>query len=108
MRSLPRGWATARYRLGNVEVVVRDGVARREDGVLAGSALTLIEAVRALHALDVPLADAVDAATAVPARVVRRPSLGSLRPGADADVVVLDDELEIRSVLVGGQDLVAA
>ncbi len=96
------------YRLGNVEVEVRDGVARREDGVLAGSALTLIEAVRALHALDVPLADAVEAATSVPARVVRRPSLGTLRPGADADVVVLDDELEIRTVLVGGQDLVAA
>ena len=96
------------FRLGNVVVEVRDGVARRPDGVLAGSALTLIEAVRALHALDVPLADAVEAATTVPARIVRRPSLGTLRPGADADVVVLDDELEIRTVLVGGQDLVAA
>ena len=96
------------YRLGNVDVEVRDGVARRDDGVLAGSSLTLIEAVRALHALDVPLADAVGSATAVPARIVRRPFLGTLRPGSDADVVVLDDELEIRTVLVGGEDLVAA
>src|ERR671910_580941 len=61
------------YRLGNVEVEVRDGVARRGDGVLAGSSLTLIGAVRRLHALGVPLADAVGAATTVPASVVRRP-----------------------------------
>ena len=96
------------YRLGAVEIDVRDGVARRGDGVLAGSSQTLIEAVRRLHALDVPLADAVGAATTVPARVARRPELGSLRPGADADVVVLDDALEIRAVFVGGEDLVAA
>ena len=102
------GMGDGSYRLGNVEVEVRDGVARRNDGVLAGSSLALIEAVRALHALDVPLADAVGAATAVPARVARRAHLGTLRPGADADVVVLDDALEIRTVLVGGQDLVAA
>ena len=76
--------------------------------MLAGSALTLIEAVRRLHALDVPLADAVGAATEVPARIARRPDLGSLRPGADADIVVLDDALEIRTVFVGGEDLVAA
>jgi N-acetylglucosamine-6-phosphate deacetylase len=96
------------YRLGDVDVEVRDGVARREDGVLAGSVLALIEAVRRLHALDVPLADAVGAATTVPARIARRPDLGSLRPGAHADVVVLDDALEIRAVFVGGENLVAA
>ena len=96
------------YRLGNVEVEVRDGVARRGDGVLAGSSLTLIDAVRRLHALGVPLAEAIGAATTVPAAVVRRPDLGSLKPGAAADVVVLDDALEIRTVVVGGQSLVVA
>ena len=96
------------YRLGAVDVEVREGIARRGDGVLAGSSSTLIEAVRQLHALDVPLADAVGAATSVPARVARRDDLGALRPGAAADVVVLDDALEIRAVFVGGEDLVAA
>jgi N-acetylglucosamine-6-phosphate deacetylase len=102
------GLGDGSYRLGAVDVEVRDGVARRDDGVLAGSALTLIDGVRGLHALNVPLEDAVGAATAVPARVARRPDLGSLRPGADADVVVLDDSLEIKTVFVGGEDLVAA
>src|SRR5215210_3086941 len=96
------------YRLGGTDVEVLDGVARRGNGVLAGSSSTLIDAVRRLHGLGVPLAEAVDAATAVPARIVRRPQLGVLRKGGPADVVVLDDVLEIRSVLVGGHTLVAA
>jgi len=95
-------------RLGGVEVEIRDGVARRADGVLAGSVVTMIEAVRNLHALGASLVDAVAAATSVPARVVRRPELGVLRPGGEADVVVLDDGLEIRRVLRGGREPVAA
>ena len=102
------GLGDGSYRLGAVEVDVRDGVARRSDGVLAGSSQPLLEGVRSLHALGVPLAEAVDAATAVPARIARRPELGTLEVGADADVVVLDDSLEIRAVLVGGEELVAA
>jgi N-acetylglucosamine-6-phosphate deacetylase len=96
------------YRLGGVEVEVHEGVALRADGVLAGTALTMIEAVRALHALGVPLPDAVAAATSVPAGIARRPDLGVLRPGGPADLVVLDDRLEIRSVLVGGRERIAA
>lgn len=97
-----------RYRLGSVEVEVRDGIARRtEDGVLAGSVLTMVEAVRNLHALGVPFEDAVAAASAVPARVARE-APGMLRVGGAADLVVLNDRLEIRAVLVGGKERVAA
>ena len=94
--------------LGGVQVLVRDGVARRSDGVLAGSVVTMIESVRNLHALGASLLDAVGAATAVPARILGRPQLGELRVGRDADLVVLDDRLEIRRVLKGGRELVAA
>jgi len=95
-------------RLGGVDVEIRDGVARRADGVLAGSVVTMIEAVRNLHALGAPLVDAVAAATSVPARVVGRPELGVLRQGGEADIVVLDDGLEILRVLRGGLEPVAA
>ena len=95
------------YRLGIVDIEVRDGVARRADGVLAGSVLTMLEAVRNLHALGAPLPAAVAAASAVPARVAGC-ALGRLEPGAAADVLVLDDRLELRSVFVGGKELVAA
>ncbi len=102
------GMGDGRSQLGPLAVEVRNGIARREDGVLAGSVLTMLQAVRNLHALDVPLVDAVAAATSVPARAARRPDVGVLRPGAPADVVVLDDRLEITTVLVAGHDPVAA
>lgn len=97
------GVGDGRYRLGGVDVEVRDGIPRSADGALAGSVLTMLEAVRNVHALGAPLVEAVAAATAVPARVARRPSLGVLRPGGRADVVVLDDRLEIRDVFVGSE-----
>jgi len=97
-----------RYRLGPVEVEVQDGAARRRDGVLAGSVLTMIEAVRNLHALGAPLVDAVGAATAVPARIAGRPDLGVLVPGGRGDVVVLDDRLEITRVVLAGESRVLA
>ena len=102
------GIGDGRSQLGELEVEVRDGIARRDDGVLAGSVLTMLQAVRNLHALGVPLVDAVAAATSVPARAARRPDVGVLRPDGPADVVVLDDRLEITNVLVAGQDPVAA
>jgi N-acetylglucosamine-6-phosphate deacetylase len=96
------------YRLGDVAVEVRDGVVRRDgDGVLAGSVLTMIEAVRNLHELGVPLEAALTAATAVPARVVGADA-GLIEVGAPADIVVLSEELEIQRVLVGGESHVAA
>lgn len=96
------------YRLGDVAVEVSNGVPVRNDGVFAGTVLTMLDAMRNLHALGVPLAEAVQAATEIPARIVRRPDLGVLEPGARADVVVLDDALEIAQVVVGGDALVVA
>ncbi len=93
------------FRVGPIEVSVRGGVARRDDGLLAGSTGTLLGAVRTLAALGVPLVEAVGAATAVPARIAGRPDLGVLRPGALADIVVLDDRLDLQSVLRAGARL---
>ena len=101
------GGGDGSFALADVAVNVSNGVARRPDGVLAGSSSTMIEALRNLHEFGVPLAEAVHAASTVPARAARRPDVGSIRPGAAADVVVLDDALEIRRVLVGGHERVA-
>jgi len=90
------------YRLGNVSIEVAGGVPIREDGVLAGTVLTMIDAVRNFHALGIRFEDAISAATAVPARIVGRPDLGVLEPGGAADIVVLDDRLEIVNVLSAG------
>ena len=96
------------YQLGDVEIEVADGVPMREDGVFAGTVLTMLDAVRNLHALGVPFEEAVGAATEVPARIIRRPDLGVLESGGRADIVVLDDRLEIARVLCGGVSAVVA
>ena len=88
--------------LGSIAVEVRDGTARTQDGALAGSVVTMIEAVRQLHALGATLEEAVGAATEVPGRLLGRDGLGRLEPDGRADVVVLDDRLEVQKVLVGG------
>ena len=84
--------------------LVREGSAlRRADGRLAGSTLTLVDAVRNAVAWGIPLADAARMAAATPARVLGRADLGSLHPGALADAVVLDGDLQVRHVVVGGR-----
>jgi N-acetylglucosamine-6-phosphate deacetylase len=88
---------------GNVPINSEGGTVRTTDGALAGSTLTMLDAVRNLHALDVPLAAALRAATEAPARMARRPDLGRLEPGARADLVVLDDSLDLHQVLIGGE-----
>jgi N-acetylglucosamine-6-phosphate deacetylase len=62
----------------------------------------MIEAVRNLHAFGATLEEAIDAATTVPARVLGDSELGRLGVGLPADIVVLDDRLDIERVLVAG------
>jgi N-acetylglucosamine-6-phosphate deacetylase len=91
------------YKLAGVDFEVENGIARRADRVLSGSTVPMIEAVRNLVALGAPLAEALAAATQIPARIAGRPELGTLRPGSAADIVILDDRLEVVRVLVRGE-----
>ena len=100
------GMGDGEFILGGRRIEAEDGVVRGPEGQLAGSALTMIEAVRNLHGLGVRLEAALGAASEVPARIAGRPDLGRLALGAPADVVVLDDRLEIRQVLVDGRERV--
>jgi N-acetylglucosamine-6-phosphate deacetylase len=87
---------------GTVPIRSEGGVVRTADGALAGATLSMLDAVRNLHALGVPLASALRAATEAPARMAHRPDLGHLTPGARADLVVLDPSLELHQVLIDG------
>jgi N-acetylglucosamine-6-phosphate deacetylase len=102
------GLTDGSFRLGGIEIEITGGVARGASGALAGSTLTMIEAVRNLHALGASLEDAIGAATEVPARVLRNPTVGRIGVGLPADVVVLTDELEVERVLVDGRDRVVS
>ena len=100
------GMPGGRYRLGTFEVNVAGGVARNSDGKLAGSTLTLDRALRHMVALGIPLGEALPMLTANPARLLgleRRK--GNLIPGADADLVLLDDQLNVTGVMTRGVGL---
>jgi N-acetylglucosamine-6-phosphate deacetylase len=102
------GMGDGTYRLGGADVVVRDGVARGPDGELGGSTITMLEAVRRLHLLGASLEEAIEAATEVPARVLRIPTVGRIAIGLPADLVVLTDDLEVERVLVEGRERVVS
>ena len=106
------GMPPGRQHLGPVEVeLVETRVVLASDrSTLAGSVLTMERAVR--HMVDatrMPLADALRAASATPMRVAGAPGhgqgappAGTLEPGAPADLVVLDPELEVVATIVAG------
>jgi N-acetylglucosamine-6-phosphate deacetylase len=96
------------YRLADRVVHVDDGAVRLADGTLAGSVLTMDAAVRNLVSLGVGLPQAAHAAATAPARLLGREDLGVLGPGSEANIAVLNDELEVERTLVRGREAFAA
>jgi N-acetylglucosamine-6-phosphate deacetylase len=92
-----------KYQLGTFDVTVSGGVCRNAEGKLAGSTLTLDRALRNIVALDVKLPDALAMLTANPARLLGlEKRKGALAPGVDADLVLLDAELQVKDVMTRG------
>jgi len=86
-----------------LKATLSGGAYRTAGGILAGSRLTMIEAVRnAVIFGSLPLADALRLATANPARLIGRRDLGELSVGKLADLVVFDEQFRIGLTLVGG------
>jgi N-acetylglucosamine-6-phosphate deacetylase len=98
------GMAPGRYQLDG-QPVISDGVsARLEDGTLAGSVLTLDQAVRNLVQLAwASTAEALRMASETPAHLIGLTRKGRLEVGYDADVVLLDEALQVQATYVGGQ-----
>ncbi|WP_159502247.1 N-acetylglucosamine-6-phosphate deacetylase [Microbacterium sp. 18062] len=97
------GAADGDYALGSLAIAVRDGVARLAGtDTIAGSTLTQDAALRTAVAAGVPLAAAVHALTEAPARVIGRPDLGRLAPGAAGDLVLLTAGLAVSGVWTAG------
>ena len=101
----PVGAGSQEFSLLGRRVTVRDGACRLDDGTLAGSVLTMDQALRnVVEWTGLPLHDALGMATLLPARLIGADaSVGSLEPGKDADVVVLDRDLRVLLTMVGGQ-----
>jgi len=96
-------------RLADVGVALVDGAPRLENGVLAGSALTMDAAVRyCVDAVGVDLVDALAAASATPADLLGLHDRGSITPGRRADLVAFRPGLEVAATWVCGDLLFPA
>jgi N-acetylglucosamine-6-phosphate deacetylase len=98
------GMAPGSYVLAGRRVVSDGTAVRLEDGTLAGSAATMDRLVRRMSGLPgMNVARAIAIASTVPARVLGERSLGRIRVGACADLVVLDSELRVRLTMISGE-----
>lgn len=100
------GFGDGRYQLGPLAVEVREGVARLvEGGSIAGSTLTQDTAFKRAATVDgLPVEDIVQAISVNPAKLLGMyDRIGSLEPGKDADLVVLDAGFAVKGVLYKGE-----
>ncbi len=98
------GMPDGEYTLGGQAVTKRGNTATLADGTLAGSVTDLMDCMRTAVSFGIPLADAVRAAAVNPARAIGIYSrYGSLDTGKQANVVLLDKELNLKAVIFKGK-----
>ena len=97
------GMPDGEYELGGQPVFLKDCIARLADGTIAGSASNLYSCMRNAIDFGIPAAEAINAATIIPARQLGRDSeIGSIEAGKLADFVVCDETLQRKAVYIGG------
>jgi N-acetylglucosamine-6-phosphate deacetylase len=101
------GLADGTYKLYEHEVTVADGAARLADGTLAGSVLTMGDAVKNMVELaGLPLETVIPLATEVPARIAAvADRKGKIESRYDADLVLLTEKFEVERVWIRGHAL---
>ena len=92
------------FNLYGETIVAKDGVVRNAAGSLAGSALDMASAVRnTVQMLGLPLEEAARMASTYPAQFLGIDDYrGRIAPGCAADLVLLDDALQVRETWIGG------
>ncbi len=96
--TLPDG----KYKSGGLDVYLKNGEARLENGTLAGSTFTLWQCVKKAVEFGIPFNSAVKTATETPANLLGIKK-GKIAEGYDADLLVIDNNFNILNVIIGGK-----
>jgi len=98
------GFGDGEYVFGGQKVIVDKGIARTENGSLAGSTLTLDKAVANITKLGIPLSETIKMASFNAAKAIGIDDRkGSIDIDKDADIVVLDNDLAVNMTIVNGK-----
>ena len=102
----PAGLGDGTFRVWDIDIAVQGGLTALVDGpgagTIAGSVITMREALRNITRAGVPLADAARMASWVPARAAGLDDYGLIQEGRRADLIAFDDDFNVQSALVGG------
>lgn len=90
------------YYLNNQKFIMKDHTAKYENGTIVGGTYTLLECVKKAVSFGIPFEKAVKAASEVPAKRFGL-NKGVIEKGYDADLVILDDNMEIQNVIIKGE-----
>ena len=98
---LPEG----EYTLGGAKIIYKNDLCRLEDGTIAGSVLRLNKGVWNIYTNSkIPLNECVNCASLNPATTLGiQDKKGSIKVGKDADIVILDNEFNVRKTIIGGK-----
>jgi N-acetylglucosamine-6-phosphate deacetylase len=100
----PTGEGDGEFRIWNEKITVADGRTQNERGSIAGSVITMHDAVRQMLALGVAPHEASQMASANPARLLGvAGSCGTIEEGKRADLAALDEAGRVRLTLIGGR-----
>ena len=97
---LPEG----EYTLGGAKIIYKNNLCKLEDGTIAGSVLKLNKGVWNVYTnTGIPLYECVNCATLNPANAIGvADKKGSIEIGKDADIVILDNEFNVKKTIIGG------
>ncbi len=97
------GMPDGSYTLGGQHVTVLNGVARTDDGALAGSTSNVLDCFRNVVKWGIPFDDAVKMATENPATLIGVEKKGKIEVGFDADFTILSPDLDLVATVIGGK-----
>lgn len=97
----PAGMPDGVYDSGGYDVYVKNSVARLKDGTLAGGGASLLYAVKKAVEFGIDFYEAVKMATETPAKLLNV-NKGAVKEGYDADLVLIDDKINVLWTMVGG------
>jgi N-acetylglucosamine-6-phosphate deacetylase len=100
----PAGLGDGEYHVWGETIRVRDGRTQNASGAIAGSVISLWDAVRNLRQQDISLTEVINMASLIPARILGMDGMvGSIEKGKRADLVCFDEAGKIHFVVVNGR-----